>query len=92
MQVRIGITAVFESIYSEIAKLSQSDNIINSLIQATDTNNHAIRVDLIYILSLIFTGLKDQQQKNSELYTFMLLAAKDSSEEINEIANDVLNN
>lgn len=92
MQVRIGITAVFESIYSDIPKLSQLDDIINSLIEATDTNNHAIRVDLIYILSLIFTGLKDQQQENPELNTFMLLASKDSSEEINEIANDVLNN
>jgi len=92
MQVRIGITAVFESIYSEIPKLSQSDEIINSLIQATDTDNHAIRVDLIYILSLVFKAFKDQQQKNSELNTFMLLASKDSSEEINEIANDVLNN
>lgn len=91
MQVRIGITAIFESSSSDIAKITQCDDVVASLMQASKTENHAIRVDLIYILSLIFTALKNQQRSNSKLNDFMALALNDSSDEIKEIAEDVLN-
>lgn len=91
MQVRIGITAIFESSSSDIAKITQCDDIVASLIQASKTENHAIRVDLIYILSLIFTALKNQQRSNSKLNDFMALSLNDQSDEIREIAEDVLN-
>lgn len=91
MQVRIGVTAIFESIGSDLIKIPQCDLIISSLIQATKTQNHAIRVDLIYILSLIFTALETQQLTNSILKKFMESALTDPSIEIKEIAEDALN-
>jgi len=90
MQVRIGITAIFESISHDIATLAQSDAIINDLIQAAETKNHAIRVDLVYILSLLYSALKNQQQTNSQLNDFMQRALSDTSNEIQEIAEDVI--
>ena len=89
MQVRIGITAIFESMSNYIPNLTEFDDIISSLILATKTKNHAIRVDLFYILSLIFSALKDQQQSNNTLKNFMTLALNDQSEEIKEIVAEI---
>ena len=89
MQIRIGVTAIFESISADIAKIPQSDEIVSSLIQATKTKNHAIRVDLIYILSLIYTALKNQQRVSIALKQFMESALTDPSDEIREIVEDV---
>lgn len=91
MQVRIGITAIFESSSNAIEGIPQRDEMISSLLKATQTKNHALRVDLIYILSLIFTGLKNNQKVHGQLKEFMTLALNDASDEIQEIAEDVLN-
>lgn len=90
MNIKIGITAIFESIASEIPKLSQCDDIINTLIQASETDNHAIRVDLIYFISLIYTALEEQQLMHAQLEVFMRKALQDVSDEVKEIADDVL--
>lgn len=91
MQVRIGITALFESLSNEFIKTIQADNIISSLIEATNTSSHAIRVDLVYLLSLIYSAFKSDNNTHSALNDFINATSTDSSDEIKEIIEDVLN-
>jgi len=89
MQVRIGINAIFESLDAELLNESLSNKIINSLIEASKTKNHAIRVDLIYLSSLMYLVVKDNLS-NETLKIFLQSLINDDSEEIKEIINDVL--
>ncbi len=91
MQVRIGITALFESLSNDFIKTIQADKMISSLIKATNTNNHAIRVDLVYLLSLIYSAFKSGNNTHSVLNDFITATSTDSSDEIKEIIKDVLN-
>ncbi|VAW92213.1 hypothetical protein MNBD_GAMMA23-252 [hydrothermal vent metagenome] len=90
MQVRIGITALFESLSNEFIKTIQVDEMISSLIEATNTSNHAIRVDLVYLLSLIYSTVKSDKNTHSALNNFINTTANDPSDEIKEIIEDVL--
>jgi len=89
MQVRIGINAIFESLDAELLNESLSNKIINSLIEASKTKNHAIRVDLIYLSSLMYLAVKENKS-NETLKIFLQSLINDDSEEIQEIINDVL--
>lgn len=89
MQIRIGITAIFESMSEVLLTLPLADEVISSLIQATKTANHTIRVDLIYILSLIYAVIRNQQQKHSLLDEFLVSLLNDPSDEIKEILEDM---
>ena len=89
MQVRIGINAIFESLDAELLNESLSNKIISSLIDASKTKNHAIRVDLIYLSSLMYLAIKENKP-NETLKIFLQSLIDDDSEEIQEIINDVL--
>ncbi len=91
MQVRIGITALFESLSNEFIKTVQTDKMISSLIEATNTSNHAIRVDLVYLLSLIYSAFKLGNNTHLALNNFINTMANDPSDEIKEIIEDVFN-
>ena len=89
MQVKIGITALFESLASNIVNSPVAEELVTKLIRASDTDNHAVRVDIVYYLSLIYAALKDQGKTNKELERFMQQHLKDESDEIKEIIEDV---
>ena len=62
MQVRIGITSIFETLSSEIIQSSIGNKIINALINAIESTTQAIRTDLIYLLSLVYIATNNQKQ------------------------------
>lgn len=90
MQIRIGITAVFETLNTEQIQPVQLEQIINMLITACNTKNKAVRTDLVYLASLLYASLKKQQQQNTTLTGFIESLRHDSSDEIQEIIEDVL--
>ena len=95
LQVRIGITSIFETLSTQLVKSQQCNDVINLLIKASDTKEHAIRVDLIYILSLIFhanksMAHKDTEKTNNILTDYIHTLQNDSSDEIKEIIEDVI--
>ncbi len=91
MQVRIGINAVFESLSNELVQAPQSSNIIQTLIEACTTKDPAIRVDLIYLISLLYISLKELQLKNKDLSSFIKSLENDPSDEVKEIIADAIN-
>lgn len=90
MQVRIGITAIFETLNTEILQTAQCDKIIAALIKACNINNSAIRVDLIYLSSLLYISLKERKQNNKNLTRFINSLCNDPSDEVKEIIEDSL--
>lgn len=90
MQVRIGVTAVFETIAADIVKMPNIENIIQALITTTDTAQTAIRVDLIYLASLLYAEFKQQHAYNITLFNFINSLSNDKSDEVKEIISDVL--
>ncbi len=91
MQVRIGITALFESSSNDIINITQADEIISALIEASNATSHAIRVDLIYFLSLLYNAFKATNKTHAPLADFIKTTLNDPSDEIKEILEDVAN-
>ncbi len=91
MQVKIGITAVFESLSDKLIKLPQADEVIAALISATDTRQPTIQVDLVYLLSLLYIAFKKENKEHKALKTFIEARQNDKSDEIKEIIADALN-
>jgi len=89
MQVRIGITALFESLNKEVITIPSIDKIITSLIHAAQTTEDAIQVDLIYLLSLLYSALKEAGEPHKALNDFIESRFNDKSDEIKEIIEDV---
>ena len=90
MQVRIGISSIFETLSSGLLTSDHSDAVIQRLMQAISNTDNSIRVDLIYLLSLIFTEMKHDADLYSKLCNFLRLLLTDPSEEVKEIIYDVL--
>ncbi len=89
MQVRIGITALFESLNKEVITIPSIDKIITSLIHAAQTTEHVIQVDLIYLLSLLYSALKEAGEPHKVLNDFIESRLNDKSDDIKEIIEDV---
>jgi len=90
LQVKIGSTSIFETHCKDLINSSQCDEVTHALIQATKTDEHATRVDLIYILSLIYSELKANKKNNNELSDFIKQTLNDKSDEIKEIIEDAI--
>jgi len=90
MQVRIGISSIFETLSSGLLTSNHSDAVIKRLMQAISNADNSIRVDLIYLLSLVFTEMKHDEDLYSELHNFLRLLLTDPSEEVKEIIYDAL--
>ena len=90
MQTRIGVTAIFEMQASSLVSCNENHKIIDLLLDATAIKSHAIRVDLIYFVSIIFVEMQKLKLKYSKLTEFFQKAQNDPSEEIRTIINDAL--
>lgn len=90
LQVRIGITSIFETLSIQLVESHQCNAVIDLLIKASKTKEHSIRVDLIYILSLIFQAMNDKAKINNTLSDYIHTLQNDSSDEVKEIIEDVI--